>query len=265
MRKIIVDKENYLSTFKNHKLGLYSLEKYEKWFPVYSSPKLAGIIADITADGHLGKGLVQFISKDRNNVVRFKNEVFELFGLHGLIRKSPSNKKILECLICRNAFCKVLNMCGVPSGDKVTKEFYVPKWVTEGSIEIKKRYIQRFFDCEGSVVLQKNKQRVHVIFKMHKSTELVKNHLDFLNQIRIILSDFGVKTTNPSTAGYTKRKDGKITVGYEFRFYGTRKNFDSILNFKNNINFESAEKLDRLERYLNIVANADKSLKTESS
>jgi len=265
MKKIIVKKEDYLSTFKNYKLGLHSFEKYDKWFPISSSPELAGIIGDITADGHLGKGLVQFISKDKNNAIRFNNEVFRIFKISGKIKVSPSNKKIWECLICRNAFCRILNLCGAPGGDKVLKVFYVPEWIIGGSKEIKKRYLQRLFDCEGSVVLQKNRQRVHVIFKMYKATSLVKNHLIFLNQLRCILSGFKIKTTNPSTSGYTERKDGIITVGYEFRLYGTRKNLDSVLNFKKSISFESLVKKEKLEKYLNIVKNADTSLKKKSS
>ena len=100
---------------------------------------------------------------------------------------------------------------------------------------------------------------------MHKSRELIKNHLIFLNQLRSLLSDFEIKTSNPSTAGYTQRKDGIVTVGYQFAFYGTRKNLTSILNFRKNINFESSVKKEKLERYLNIVENVDMSLKQESS
>lgn len=130
MEKVIIGKEAYLSTYKNYKLGLLTLKKYEKWFPVCSSPELAGIVADITADGHLGKGLVQFISKDKNNAIRFGNEVFNLFKIEGKIRRPPSNTKIWEFLICRNVFCRVLNLCGTPWGDKVTKEFYVPNSIS---------------------------------------------------------------------------------------------------------------------------------------
>lgn len=260
MDKIVVSKNDYLSTYKNRTFGLKSLEKYGTWFPIQPSPRLAGIVADITADGHLGNKLVQFISKDKNNAVRFRNEVLALFKIDGKIRRSPSNEKVWECLICRNSFCRILALCGSQAGDKVTKEFYVPDWITEGGKEIKKRYLQRIFDCEGSVVLQKNRHRVHVIFKMHKSKSLIKSHLIFLNQLRDILSEFGIKTTNPSTCGYTKRKDGIITIGYEFRFYGTRKNLVSVLNFQKSINFESKVKRERLESYLNIVRNADMSL-----
>ena len=254
MKRVVVSGADYLSTFKNYKLGLLSLKKYDKLFPVYGSSALAGIVADITGDGHLGRGLVQFISKDKNNAIRFRNEVAGIFGIDGKIRRSPSNKIVWECLIGGNAFSKILRLCGAPYGEKVMTVFYVPEWIFTGDKNIKKRYIQRLFDCEGSVVFQGQK-RIIIKIKLHKSSSLIKNHLEFLNQLRYLLSDFGIKTTNPFVSGYTKRKDGIITIGYEFQLYGTRKNLTSIMNFRKNIDFETKCKRERLIKYLNVLEN----------
>lgn len=256
MKNIVVDSENYLSTFVNQKLGLHSIKKYKHWFPIYSSPKLAGIVADVTGDGHVGQGIVQFISKDKENVIRFEKEVKNLFDVKSKIRKSPSNKNTWECLIGGNAFSKILRLSGAPFGDKVKTGFCVPEWIFYGSKDVKKRYVQRLFDCEGSVILQEKAKRIIIKINMYKSSALASTNMNFLNQIKSILSDFGIKTTNCSIAGYTKRKDGITTIGYEFQFYGTRNNMESVKNFKESIDFESRNKKEKLIKYLNFLSNA---------
>ncbi|MFH0837331.1 MAG: hypothetical protein V1870_04335 [Candidatus Aenigmatarchaeota archaeon] len=247
-------KEDYLSTFKNYKLGLFSFNKYNKNFPILPSTTLSGIVADVTGDGYLGRGIIQYISKNKTEAIRFRNEINKIFPINGIIRRSPSNKVVWECLIGNNALVKVLKASGVPFGEKVLTKFDVPAWIVDGRKEYKKRYIQRLLDCEGTIVLQKS-NRIRIKIKMHKSEELMEGHYHFLNQIRNMLSDFSIKTTNPSTAGFTKRKDGIITKGLEFEFYGTRKNLSSILNFRKHINFESEEKRVKLNTYLSILNN----------
>jgi intein-encoded DNA endonuclease-like protein len=78
----------------------------------------------------------------------------------------------------------------------------------------------------------------------------------------INLLEFGVKTTNPSISGHTKRKDGIITIGYEFQLYGTRKNMESVINFKDCINFETKAKRKKLNKYLTMLQNGDMPLST---
>lgn len=254
-KQIIVDKDVYLSTFKNRKLGLFSLKKYKNWFPIRSTPIFAGIVADVTGDGHLGKGIIQYISKNKTEVIRFNTEIRKLFGINGKIRRSPSNKSVWESVIGNSALSRILKMSDTPFGEKVTNKFYAPSWVLNGNKKIKKRYVQRLFDCEGSLYFQKRK-RVRIKFKMHKSIQLIKNHRYFLNQIRNILSEFGVRTTNLTIGGYTKRKDGIITIGLEFEICGTKRNLISIINFQKNINFESKIKREKLNKYINELKNA---------
>ena len=45
--------EDVLHSYTSYKHGLQSLSFYNHWFPLKSSPRLAGIIADLFGDGHL--------------------------------------------------------------------------------------------------------------------------------------------------------------------------------------------------------------------
>jgi len=252
MQDTILNEGQYLSTFKNLKSGLNSLERYGNLFPVKPSSSLAGIVADLTGDGHISQGLIQYISKYRNEVLRFRDEFNHLFNKVGKIRRGPTSKNTWECVIGNNALVKILNFSGVPFGNKTTQKFEVPRWILDGSKEIKSRYVQRLFDCEGSVFFQ-NKKRIRIRLQLYKLSDYETNLRDYLNQIRKMLSEFGIKTTNLTYTGLTKRKDGSVSKGIEFEIYGTRKNLTSIVNFRKYINFETkrkAEILNKSIRYL---------------
>lgn len=252
MKYIILNKKQYLSTFKNLKSGLNSLERYRSLFPIKSSSHLAGIVADLTGDGHISQGLIQYISKYKNETLRFRDEFNFLFDKKGKIRKGPTSKNTWECVIGNNALVKILNFSGVPFGNKTIKKFEVPGWVLNGNKNIRSRYIQRLFDCEGSVFLQ-NKRRIRIKIQLYKLSDYESNLRKYLNQIRKMLSEFGVKTTNLTYTGIIKRKDNTISKGLEFEIYGTKKNLLSILNFQKHINFETKRKakiLSKSIRYL---------------
>jgi intein/homing endonuclease len=250
----IVTKSDYLSTFSNKKLGMHSLNKYHNLFPIYPSSEFAGLVADITGDGYLGSRMIQFISKNKIDVQRFGRLIKKLFWIGYKIRKSPSNQNVWECVICSSALARIFRLSGVPVGSKVLSSFLVPDWVISGSIDIKRKYIQKLFDCEGSVSFRKRK-RVVIRIKMHKSIELLDNHKDFLEQIRYMLGEFGIKTTNIFKADKNVRKDGIVTIGMAFEFYGTRKNLFSVINFYKKIGFGLPSKYEKLENALSVLSN----------
>jgi hypothetical protein len=250
---VILDEKEYLATFNNRKLGLLSLSKYRYLFPLKSSSRLSGIAADLTGDGYLGRGLIQYISKSRKEALRFRNEMNLLFRIKGKIRRGPTSKDTWECLIGGNAIVKILRFSGVPFGNKTNQEFDVSKWIYQGSREYKARYVQRLFDCEGTVFLQE-KRRIRIKIQMYKSLNHQDGLVRYLNQIREILECFGIKTTNLTYAGFNKRKDGSLSRGMEFEISGTRHNLSSVVNFQRYISFETKRKAKILResiRYLN--------------
>ena len=132
------------------------------------------------------------------------------------------------------------------------KPFGTPKWILKGDKKIQRRYLQRLFDCEGSIQLQKIK-RIMIKLKFHKIAHLKGNMINFLNEIRSMLLRFYIRSTNPFKAGQTKRKDGSISEGYEFQILGTKNNLSSIINFQKHINFEGNIKRGKLKRYIDYL------------
>jgi intein/homing endonuclease len=252
MNDVILDKECYLSTFKNPKLGLVSVDKHNGLFPIRPSSRLAGIVADLTGDGHISRGLIQYISKNKSETLRFRKEFNALFGKLGKIRRGPTSKNTWECVIGSNALVKALVFSGVPFGNKTNREFEVPTWVCRGSRHMKARYVQRLFDCEGSVIFQK-KKRIRIKLHMFKAVTYEANLREYLNQIRGILAEFGIRTTNLSYNGLNRRKDGSVSRGLEFEAQGTRRNLSSVTNFQRYINFETKRKAKVLGKSINYL------------
>ena len=48
--------KDVLKTYKLKGVGIKNLAKYKHWFPIKPCPRVAGIVADLMADGHLQKG-----------------------------------------------------------------------------------------------------------------------------------------------------------------------------------------------------------------
>jgi len=246
----IVNKEKYLETFLNRKLGEYSCEKYSHLLPLLPSIELASIAADLTGDGHLRRGLIQFISKEKYKVRKFKKVAEQIFDIKGKIRISPTYQSTYECLIGGNFPYKCLVFAGVPVGNKTNNEFLIPKWIIDGNKKIKSSYVRHLFDCEGTVKFQRKNNRIIIAFCMFKKIELKNNLIEFFNQIRKILSEFGIKITHPYSSGYNKRKDGSTSVGVYFEIQGNKSNLNSTKNFAKFIGFEDKAKKKKLNIYI---------------
>lgn len=219
---------------------------------------LAGIVADLTGDGHIRRGLVQFISKDKCNTLNFKKRVESIFGVDGYIRPSPTTPGIWECVFGGNFLPRMLMLAGTPFGNKTSQDFSVPSWVMHGEDTIKSTYLRRLFDCEGSVNFQK-RNRVRIRINMWKDADKIDNMIEYLEQVRLLLKEFGVNTTNVFIAGTRKYSNGRATKGVEFEAYGTRKNMSSIVNYQRNIGFDYTDKQQRLKTYIgNLSVPCDK-------
>jgi hypothetical protein len=221
-----------------------SLLKYKHWFPIKSSPELAGIVADLMGDGHLQNGpwRLDYTSNDVGELRRFNSIIFNSFGIKGKIRKCTTNKYgTMNLGINNTALALILDHIGVPSGAKVFKKFEIPKWILLHKT-LFKRFIDRLFSCEGCVDLTSKAVEI----KMHKSTENVADGIDFFDTIKIHLNQhFGIVTTNTFMGGWdTVRKDGRVTKAIRLKI----RRRSAIVKFNKYIGFENRNKQRKLEK-----------------
>lgn len=249
-----LNKKKFLELYKIKKYGLEAIDKYPSWFNGIDVPALARTIGDITSDGYLSTklGIIQFLSKNKQTIIEFNSRIRKLFNVNPKIRRSPMNKHVWESIITNKPLCKLLYLCGTPDGNKTLKKLKVPLWVMNGDKETKRNYLKGLFNGEGSVNFQNNR-RVRIQFDQCKDIELIDDLEDFMESIRILLSQFGIKTTNLIMYRGNKRKDGKNTKMLKFEIHGTRKNLKPIINYKKYIDFDDNKKKQKLSNSINKV------------
>ena len=181
--KPILEIKDVLNTYKSQYHGIKAIEKYQSWFPLKPSPKLAGVIGDLMGDGHLQGGpkwRVDYTSKYEKELKRFDKEVFILFGVKGKIRKCTTNNYNTKNLGINNKpLARTLKLIGTPAGAKVFIKFNIPYWILKDK-ENFRRFISRLFSCEACVDM--NSKCIEI--KMHKIKILLMMESSFLIQLK---------------------------------------------------------------------------------
>ncbi len=114
------------------------------------------------------------------------------------------------------AFAALLVLLGVPFGAKTHKEYRIPKWVLDAPLWQKRLFLASFFGAELSAPKTLNKYNFFELqLNMNKSSTLKENAIDFLNDIRLMLFEFGVKSRAPVIVnGYTYEGKKGQTTGF---------------------------------------------------
>lgn len=215
----------------------------KRWLPLYPSPKLAGLVADLMADGNLQKPprwRFDYCSNSLKELRRFETTLYCLFGIKGKIRDCTTNNYGTKNygVNCRS-LAKILVLAGVPSGNKVLKQYSVPPWILNNK-ENFTTFVRRYFDCECGVYV---KDRMLTI-EIYKSVEIIDSGLDFLNQIsKGLKKHFDIDTIKPFLMSKkVKRKYGATVQGARLRI---RKK-DSLATFYTLIGLENNVKMNKL-------------------
>lgn len=243
MKNITFD--DVLKTYKSKEAGIKALSKHQLWFPLTLNPKIAGIVADLMADGHLQHPpmwRMDYTSASLEELQRLNKELKEVFGLSFEIRPCTTNtygKSFLLGISCK-PLGRIMSLCGVPHGSKVLTSFNVPEWITNER-ECFRRFLQRLFDCEGSI----DEVSHSIDLRMWKEESFLENGLEFFETLKLSLQKhFGIVTHNIIVIGRNKRKDGKVTRGILLRI----KRKSEVVKFLGEIGFENEIKQNKLEK-----------------
>ncbi len=246
----LLTRNETLNLYKSKYYGNIVIDSHKNWFPIRSSPQLSGVVADLICDGHLqgsNKWRMDYTSKNKKELNRFNNQIYQLFGIKSKIRFNHGNKfgRTFNLGVNNKLLGRIMNQLGVPYGAKVLKEFLIPEWILEDK-EYFRNFARRAFTCEGTVDTSSKNSFVRI--EMWKSIELINNSEEFFTQIkRGLKSYFDIESTNVFAGSYQKRKDGTITRGT--RLYIKR--LDSLIRFYKEIGFEDPLKQNKLKVIIN--------------
>ncbi len=220
------------------------------WDNIRNTKELALLVGVINGDGHLqlgvGRGLASFYSKNMYEIKNFNKLFSNLFKKKGIIYKNYKDSERHRIYYSGKPLALFLNDVGVVAGNKTNTEYLIPDWVYTGESSLKAAYLRGLYDAEGTVVF--SRERWQISINQSKNEKLRKNAIEYFNQIREILSGFGM-SPSPVIVCQGKRiprKDGSKTL--VFKIHLELKDFKKFSKF---VGFNNRKKLKRLNKALN--------------
>ena len=201
---------------------------------------LVKVVSYLTFDGHLAEDLKGFYlsSKDKDTLLYFKNLVKSKFQIKGRLEKGDGYGESYKYRIFSRNICRFLEKIGVPKGCKVKKIFLIPKWIKKDP-KFCYHYLKTAFECEGGFWLQRKKYPI-VRFGLNKNKDLMNNGKEFLFEMKTLLLNLNIETSDIWITKSNTRKDGIITKSFYFRIkQSSIERFLKMFNFSNRFKKES--------------------------
>lgn len=173
---------------------------------------IAEIVGWLFGDGHLGIHTRQNREAPAYNVQFFGSEV-ELseinqrmkwlgFSLSHIIRSS-SVSELPNGHVVKGTSARIqqqtiplftlFELLGVPVGDKVRVDYLLPEWVVNGSKLVKRAFLRGFFGAELGKVQADS--YLAPSFAQSKDVQFIENGRNWMNQLRMLISEFGIQTS----------------------------------------------------------------------
>lgn len=222
---------------------------------ILENPTLARIVADITGDGHLQiqdwRYLVSFYSKEIEEIEAVKKRFRDLFNVEGRVYFDNRKTKGVETpryklFFISKPVATFLKDVGTPVGNKTNISFEIPEWVMNGRKEIKAAYLRGLFDCEGTIFCRTATPRWQIGFKMGKNVMILDSGINYINQIRAMLNQFGIRCSPARVFKLNVRKDGSQSYDIQFNIEKL-----SFKQFHQSVGFDNKSKRKKLIKALN--------------
>jgi hypothetical protein len=177
---------------------------------------LAKIVSYLTFDGHLAEDLKCFYlsSKDMAMLSDFDDLIHKKFQIKGRLEKGTGFGESYKYRVFSREVCRFLERAGTPKGCKINKIFLIPEWIKNNQ-EAYYNYLKAAFECEGGFWLESKKYPI-VRFGLNKNEGLAVNGEEFLIEMKRLLLNLDIKTSNVWVAKGNIRSDGIVTKSFRF-------------------------------------------------
>jgi tRNA-splicing ligase RtcB len=146
--------------------------------------------------------------------------------------------------VSSTAFSLLLHLLGAPIGKKIEKEFNIPKWLKKSSLWCKRLFLTSFFGAELSTPKTISGLRFNFYaptLNINKSIKLQKNGIKFMKEIKNLLKEFGVETSDIKVV--KKLGIENKTIGIRFQ---VKSELNNLLKFFETIGFEYNKEKQKL-------------------
>jgi intein/homing endonuclease len=180
---------------------------------------LARIASYLTFDGHIYNDLkaILYSSKNIEDLKDFEKIITKKFGIKGKYRlnSAGSSNQTHQFYVFNKRIATGLFNLGIPKGDKVIHPFLVPEWIKKNK-ELSREYLKIAYLCEGSMKEKRKNPRINI--NVAKADEILSSGFQFMDELREMLFQFGIRSTECSAFGERVRKrDNKISKDIRFR------------------------------------------------
>lgn len=187
--------------FKEENHQVLNYLKKRNLIPLSWNDSLTGILARVLGfafeEGHLrnlqGRLVISFYG-NAQNLSELKKDL-EKIGISSLYvreRKSSKVSENSELRVISKSFALLLKKLGFPFGKKRETLYRVPQWIKEAPLWIKRNFLAGLFGAKGSILKFKKFKPLPINLTLTKKKELEENLLNFLEDIKSLLEEFGI-------------------------------------------------------------------------
>ncbi|EHP88508.1 RtcB family protein [Methanotorris formicicus] len=173
-------------------------------------------------------------------VMRHKSEINHIMS-NKEIKRHEFEGEGYQLVVSTPSFAILLKSLGVPYGKKTDVPFNVPKWIKESPKWIKRLFLAGYFGAEMNIIKQRKNEAYrleNLKIPLNKVEDLLNNGISFMEEIKEILEEFGVKG-KIIVKPYVKRKDGKTSYKIILTLSS---NLENIIKFASKIGYEYNKK-----------------------
>jgi len=161
-------------------------------------------------------------------------------------------------------FSELLIRLGYPVGRKTNQAYYIPDWIMNGDIDIKREFVAGYLGAEANPGFrgrEDNKLKKSFFvprFSITKRVDLVDKGLEFANQFKKLLKDLDVDVSNISVVDGNIRRDGskskKIVITISNRIDNLRRYLDIGYRYC----YEKEKEGEIIRLFLKYISECDK-------
>jgi tRNA-splicing ligase RtcB len=133
--------------------------------------------------------------------------------------------------VTSKAFSVVLAALGCPVGNKSTTEYRIPDWLMNSEKWQKRLFLAAYFGAELSTPRYNNDQNIsELAFSVNKRESIRENALQFVSDIKSMLSSLDISTSEPAwVEGYKYAGKHSHTIGLRLSILSNTENMERFL------------------------------------
>jgi len=264
-KKLILDEKKFIDFclnigFKDSSNKLTQVLNYlkkRKLIPLYVNspylPYILKIFGYALGNGIIGESVSCLSIWGRLEDLRKIKKDLKILKVESLISKRKRKHRVINSygkeyifetieynLRTSKSFALLLGALGYPFGKKITKKFLLPKWFEDLRLWQKRLFLAGFLGAKISIpkVFQGHKFNFYLLtLNINKDANLIENGIKFMNEIKKLLQEFGIETTEIKIIKKLGLKE-KI-IGLRFQI---KSNIENLIRFFEKVGFEYNKK-----------------------